>query len=130
MPNLEPRLPSILERHEADLLTEWMTLLRNSAANRPGSTADQQLEESARTFLNALRRGLATGNLTDFSRGEWSGALQFLTSLSRRRAEEGYTPVETAMFVFSLKQPLFARIRKELDNDAQGLADESGAQLC
>jgi len=25
MPNLEPRLPSILERHEADLLTEWMT---------------------------------------------------------------------------------------------------------
>jgi hypothetical protein len=34
------------------------------------------------------------------------------------------------MFVFSLKQPLFARIRKELDNDAQGLADESGAQLC
>lgn len=94
-------------------------------ATRPGSTADQQLEESARTFLNALRRGLATGDLTDFSRGEWNGALEFLTGLSRRRAGEGYTPVETAMFVFSLKQPLFARIRKELGNDAQGLADET-----
>ena len=29
------------------------------------------------------------------------------------------------MFVFSLKQPLFARIRKEFPDDAQGLADET-----
>jgi len=36
-----------------------------------------------------------------------------------------FTPIETAMFVFSLKQPLFARIRNEFPDDAQRLADET-----
>ena len=51
--------------------------------------------------------------------------MEFLTNLSRRRVEDGFTPVETATFVFSLKQPLFARIRKECSADAQQLADET-----
>jgi rsbT co-antagonist protein RsbR len=51
--------------------------------------------------------------------------MEMITNLSRRRVEDGLTPVETAMFVFSLKQPLFARIRKEFADDAQGLADET-----
>ena len=38
--------------------------------------------------------------------------------------DQGSTPSETATFVFSLKQPLFARLRRELGRDAEALADE------
>lgn len=107
-------------------MAEWLSILRNSITIRPGSPADQQqLEDSARTFLGGLRRGVADGNFTDFSRPEWHSVMEFLTSLSRQRVEDGFTPGETAMFVFSFKQPLFERIRKEFANDAQGLADEA-----
>jgi rsbT co-antagonist protein RsbR len=99
--------------------------LRTSLGRRSGSKAGQQLEENARTFLTSLRRALATGNFTDFSRPEWAGLIELLTSLSRQRAEDGFTPVETAMFVFSFKQPLFERIRTEFANDAGTLADET-----
>lgn len=99
-------------------------MLKSSISHRPGSAADQ-LEDQARTFLDALRRALAVGNVTDFSRPEWAQVLEFLTNLSKRRAEDGFTPTETAMFVFSLKQPLFARIRKEFPDDAQKLTDET-----
>jgi rsbT co-antagonist protein RsbR len=37
---------------------------------------------------------------------------------------QGFSPSETATFVFSLKQPLFRRLRKELSTDADALADE------
>lgn len=36
----------------------------------------------------------------------------------------GFSPSETATFVFSLKKPLFTRLRREIANDAQALADE------
>ena len=47
-----------------------------------------------------------------------------LGDLSRSRAMLGFSPSETATFIFSLKQPLFDRLRKEVGNDVQALADE------
>jgi rsbT co-antagonist protein RsbR len=49
---------------------------------------------------------------------------EFLGGLSRARAQEGASPSETAMFVFSLKRPLFAALRRELGGDADRLAEE------
>jgi rsbT co-antagonist protein RsbR len=106
-------------------MAEWLSILRNSASHRPGSPVDQQLEDDARTFLSGLRRAVAGGNFTDLSRPEWQSVMEFLTNLSRRRVEDGFTPSETAMFVFSFKQPLFERIGKEFANDVRGLADET-----
>ncbi len=48
----------------------------------------------------------------------------FSAGISRSRAIQGFSPAETATFVFSLKQPLFTRLRREV-SDAQALADES-----
>ena len=70
-------------------------------------------------------------NLTYFTRSEWTGMHEFLETLSRERAQEGFTPAETAIFVFSFKQPLFNRLRSAIGNDAARLADEIwlGTQL-
>jgi rsbT co-antagonist protein RsbR len=48
-----------------------------------------------------------------------------LANLSRQRAEDGFTPAETALFVLTLKQPLFKRLRTDLVKDPQALADET-----
>ena len=45
-------------------------------------------------------------------------------ALSASRARQGFTPTETATFVFSLKQPLFAVLREAYKQDAEGLARE------
>jgi rsbT co-antagonist protein RsbR len=99
--------------------------LRSSLPDRVDSKADQQLAENARSFLSGVRRALKGGNLTDFSTPEWGGVITFLTNLSRQRAEDGFSPAQTAMFVFSLKRPLFGLIRAGLVNDPQGLAEET-----
>src|SRR5262249_31124277 len=44
---------------------------------------------------------------------------------SRSRGRQGFSPSETATFVFSMKKPLFELIRRECARDAEALARES-----
>nr|MDQ2668661.1 STAS domain-containing protein [Gemmatimonadota bacterium] len=48
----------------------------------------------------------------------------FLADLSRTRARQGFSPSETASFVFALKRPLFAMLRTEFSDDAAQLGEE------
>jgi rsbT co-antagonist protein RsbR len=73
-------------------------------------------------FLDGLRRGVAGGKLSDISGPEWADAREVLEELSRTRATEGYTPTQTAIFVFSLKEPLFTLMRRQFGSDAEALA--------
>ncbi len=124
-PNSEARLSALIERREVALVDEWLKLLRSAPGIRPDRVSDVQLQENARTFLAALRQGLSFGNLSDLSRSEWGDMQNFLKDLSRQRAEQGFTPSETATFVFSFKKPLFDSLRKELGNDADALAEQT-----
>jgi rsbT co-antagonist protein RsbR len=114
----------LIERNEAALVDEWLALLRSAVGNRTDRFNDVQVQENARSFLAALRQGLSFGDSSDLSRSEWNGMRDFLKDLSRQRAERGYTPSETATFVFSFKQPLFTRLRKEFGNNLDAFTDE------
>jgi rsbT co-antagonist protein RsbR len=52
----------------------------------------------------------------------WDPVREFLSSLSVSRTTMGFTPVETATFVFSLKQPIFEQLRATLSD--KRLAEE------
>ena len=63
-------------------------------------------------------------NVSDINSADFSGVRDLLTRISASRSEQGFTPTETAMFVFSMKRPLFARIRKEHESDPAALFQE------
>jgi rsbT co-antagonist protein RsbR len=84
---------------------------------------ESELREQCREFLSLLQEAARTGNLENVSAAAWAPVQEFLAAISRSRAIQGFSPAETATFVFSLKKPLFARLRREI-NDAQSLADE------
>jgi rsbT co-antagonist protein RsbR len=65
--------------------------------------------------------GLRTG--TDIDAAGWLRAREVLTDLSTARAAQGFTPTETATFVFSLKQPVFTRVSAELAKVPDALAE-------
>jgi rsbT co-antagonist protein RsbR len=46
-----------------------------------------------------------------------------LAQLSASRAQQGFSPTETATFVFSLKEPLFSRLRDALAGNPAEFAD-------
>jgi rsbT co-antagonist protein RsbR len=84
-----------------------------------------ELREQSQEFLRLLQDAAQNGNLTDGERPEWQRVREMLAGVSRSRAQQGFTPSETATFVFSLKKPLFERLRQEFDKDTETLAHET-----
>ena len=60
---------------------------------------------------------------SDITSAPWSVARDVLGDLSRERVTQGFTPSETATFVFSLKQPLFSRLRTRIGDSRQAYED-------
>jgi rsbT co-antagonist protein RsbR len=107
----------LVQQHEAALLAEW-TRAQKTARRSAGATTEQ-LEVDSAEFLKHFLRGLASERSSTRD-AAWEPTREFLSDLSRSRAKQGFTPVETATFVFSLKKPLFAQMRAAI-NDADEL---------
>jgi len=118
------RIADILSRHEKPILDEWLREQRDALTARQDLISESDLRQQSAEFLGLLTSACRAGSLTDITTQEWRPVLDFLAGVSRSRALQGFSPSETATVVFSLKQPLFARLRKELGADAAVLADE------
>jgi rsbT co-antagonist protein RsbR len=79
------------------------------------------LRSQSREFI-ALLQQAAASNPAGVDGSGWEDVRGFLGELSRSRAIQGFSPTETATFVFSLKQPLFARLSEAAGSDADALA--------
>jgi rsbT co-antagonist protein RsbR len=110
----------VVGRHENEILAEWLRVQK--AAGRSHLISDEDQRSQAREFLSLFRTAAQGGNTDDVTGREWDDTRRMLDDLSRGRARQGFTPSQTAMFVFSLKEPLFARLQSEFGNDAERLA--------
>jgi rsbT co-antagonist protein RsbR len=110
-------LADLLAQREPEILSDWMALQRNSVARRSDLIGEGDLQRQSKEFLAALRQGASSGIFDDILASAWAPAREVLADISKSRARLGFTPTETATFVFSLKQPLFRVLGKEAAND-------------
>jgi rsbT co-antagonist protein RsbR len=80
-----------------------------------------ELEEQCRSILSAVVAGMRTSGPNDLSAAGWNTARDLLQEISTSRARQGFSPADVAGFVLSLKQPVFAAIRRELSGDQDRL---------
>ena len=118
------RLTEIFTRHEKIMLEDWLREQLTALSARQDLISEPDLCRQSAEFLALFTPACRSGSLTDINSPEWKPVLDFLASVSRSRAIQGFSPSETATFVFSLKQTLLAHLRKELGQDAVALADE------
>ncbi|MEW6184253.1 MAG: STAS domain-containing protein [Thermodesulfobacteriota bacterium] len=117
------RLSEIITRYEKDLIEDWMHEQLDPSNWRKDLISENDLRRESAEFMALFTRGARSGNFMDLSTPEWEGARDFLAGLSRSRAVQGFSPSETATFVFSLKQPLFTRLQQELGAETAALAE-------
>ena len=114
-------IPRILKTYEAEMLDEW--LREQLSGFRAGSKiSESELRSQSTEFLSLLQQATQGGNVGDVQGPSYGRVRDMLGDISRSRSLQGFSPSETAMFVLSLKRPLFSRIRKELATDADSLA--------
>ena len=94
---------------EAGLLQSWVERQVNAPGFRSDRTRREQLTEHSRRFLSLFAEAAKTG-VADIREPAWANVRTMLDEVSSDRAREGFSPSETATFVFSLKEPLFERL--------------------
>jgi rsbT co-antagonist protein RsbR len=99
-------IADLVGNNEQAILSEWLDLQKQAGILQTGRTTEAELTSQSRNFLHLLREGLNKGGV-DVPQAAFAGARDMLTEMSRSRALQGFSPSETATFIFSLKRPLF-----------------------
>jgi rsbT co-antagonist protein RsbR len=116
------RLPAILAESTKPILADW---LATQNASRDARLPAAELESQCESIVAKLAQACRDGNLTDIDTAAFAPLRDILADLSRTRALQGFSPTETATFILSLKQPVFARLRAALAADPERLAAET-----
>ncbi|MGC1372308.1 MAG: STAS domain-containing protein [Candidatus Sulfotelmatobacter sp.] len=114
-------LPDVLAKHEAAILEQWIREM--SATRRADLIKDSEFRGQCTRFLQLLRQG-AESDGSNIESPPWQPLREQLAEISRNRAQQGFTPTETATFVLSVKKPLFDLLRDRMSSDANALASE------
>lgn len=116
-------LAAILRQHEERILQDWSGALHETGRAH-GAMSGDDLRMQAKGFLSAFSVAVRHSVDPGLTGAAWDDVRQILSHLSRDRALAGFSPAETATFVFSLKQPLFVALRESLADDPRSLSDE------
>jgi len=119
------RIGEILRKSERELVPRWVSFQAATNSNSRGvAIKPAELEVDSREFLRLFTQAIQDErDGSDAASQHWNSVRDFLGGVSATRAKLGFTPSETARFVFSFKEPLFDLLRQELKNDPQTLIE-------
>ncbi len=117
------RLANILKKHDKTILNNWLKYQLAAAECRADLLKEGELRDQARRFLELFSEAAQNGPI-DLQSPVWKPVKELLEEVSRSRAIQGFSPSETATFIFSLKQPLFDVLRGEVSG-VEELANEN-----
>lgn len=115
-------LADVLAKHESSVLAAWIKEMPG-VTRRSDLINDSELRTQCSKFLKRLREGVESANL-DIETAPWLPLREQLAEVSRTRAQQGFTPTETATFVLSVKKPLFELLRDRAGSDTNAVATE------
>ncbi|MCW5822447.1 MAG: STAS domain-containing protein [Cyanobacteria bacterium TGS_CYA1] len=118
MPSTVTKTPEIIKKNEQEMLEDWVKQQKKVLQNRIDHLSESTLKQQCKEFLNQFQTAVQSGEMKDIDQSKaWDGVRRFLAELSRSRALASFSPSETALFVFSLKQPLFTLMQREFKGE-------------
>jgi len=114
------RLADVLVRRDSEIADQW---LEQQFANgrRLSAPEQQEITRTSREITGALKTAAQSEDLDGISGAGWSRMKEILTDLSAARAKEGYSPSETASYIYSLKPVVYGTLQRDLTKDPDAL---------
>lgn len=113
-----PQLSTLIHDHEEDILAGWLEALKAAGGDGGGRVREAELRTQCRNFLRVLPDIIAGDDLADIQSPTFERARELLADISRSRAVQGFSPKETAVFIFSIKEPIFGLIQGQAQKSA------------
>jgi rsbT co-antagonist protein RsbR len=114
-------IAKLLQKNKKQLLEDWMTNQLSDAGLREDLMSNEDLREQSDELLNTLLEVVTDKNLSDTESSEFEPVLEILAGISMSRARQGFSPRETGIYVFSLKEALLKTLQAELKANPEAL---------
>ncbi|HEX7847643.1 MAG TPA: STAS domain-containing protein [Chitinophagaceae bacterium] len=111
---MKSNLSRILSAKQTEILEVWIKQQLQDEGLREDLMSSEDLKKESKELLEALLPAIKKDNFTDVDTKEFEKINEVLAGISLSRVKSGYTPRETAWFVFSLKEALVEIIQKNI----------------
>lgn len=117
-------IENLLRDKESEILESWMKAQFTDPKRKSFQISDAKLREDSINFLHEFIQAIKTSRTDNITAPEFHKIVAFLKDLSKTRASLGFTPRETVMYIFGLKDLLLPVLQKAYKSDADKLVTE------
>jgi rsbT co-antagonist protein RsbR len=116
-------LAKILNDNQEALLDGWLSGMLSRMVRRD-KAAEADIRQHASRFIPQVIKAIEKAQSYDFDHSAFAEVRAQLAEMSAARVRQGFSPTETAQFIFALKEPVFALMRTALAAEPAVLAAE------
>ena len=109
-------LYEVLDKDDGAIVQKWIDTQLAATTFRGDRITKAELTDQSRRFMTVLKEAVSSGS-SDMQSPAWGNVRQLLEEFSTLRAQLGFSPTETATFIFSLKETLFDVLRTTYQTD-------------
>jgi rsbT co-antagonist protein RsbR len=109
----------ILPGKEQEILDVWIRQQVKSISLRDDLMTNDDLQKESKELLSSVLRGIKNDATANTEAPEFEKANEVLAGISISRAKSGFSPRETAYFVFSLKEAFTTILEKYIEDPRQ-----------
>src|SRR3954452_4805200 len=120
----KPHVVSLLEKRHDEIISLWIKDRLESGEFRDELIPKKELRRQSQQIVDMLARSIKDSDNGEFESPAFDEMRHFLHEISRARAVKGYTPLENATYILSLRNTLLPLLAEELEGNADDLVRE------
>ena len=112
-----------LQKRKKQILEDWMNLQLADVSLREDLMSNEELREQSSELIDALLKAINDKNISAIESSDFETVYEILSGISISRARQGFSPRETGIYVFSLKEALLKNLQYEYPNDPKAMVE-------
>ncbi|HYJ45512.1 MAG TPA: STAS domain-containing protein, partial [Pyrinomonadaceae bacterium] len=113
----------LVKRHD-EIINLWIKDRLESGEFRDELIPKKELRRQSQQIVDMLSRSIKDSDNGEFESPAFDEMRAFLHEISRARAVKGYTPLESATYILSLRNTLLPLLAEELEGNSDALVSE------
>lgn len=110
-------ISKLLQKKRKQILEQWMNNQLADESLREDLMSNDELRVQSEELLDALVKSINNRNIDDAQSPDFDTTIEILSGISISRARQGYSPKETGIYVFSLKDAILQILQDEIKAD-------------
>src|ERR1043165_643031 len=120
----KPHVVSLLEKRHDEIISLWIKDRLESGEFRDELIPKKELRRQSQQIVDMLARSIKDSDNGEFESPAFDEMRVFLNEISHARAVKGYTPLENATYILSLRNTLLPLLAEELEGKFDVLVRE------